>query len=532
MKHVVIVAHGRSGSTLLGGILNAIDGWHIKGENHNFAWHLYQSEQSLAAARKAAGDKSGLPTSVWHGIERVDADVFRQRIAGLLKVTLAENAPVTPLRCCGFKEIRFFEIFGHDPTGETLRAYLKFLGECLAPCKFVLLTRDPEATSRSAWWKNSDHDKVVREFAAFDQFCRQYAQAERAAAFHITYDDIVTRSATLDGLFDFLEAQLSPERLSTVLGTMHSYSVTTSSPAAIARARNTNTRHPDLIEADRLQANGMYVQAREAYGQAVRSMLAAGHADIPMDAVLRGGQRAFQPWTSRNHKIAYVSMPKVACTSFGRIIFEIENNAQFVKDKLTIHDYYRKREPVVPTLDAYSDFFKFAVIRDPVERFVSGYRNRVLKNLALAGRRGYRKGRIDNPDINLFAFDLDRWMEQNLEIFAHLCPQYLRLGPSLATYNAIVPIETTEAFVGQLSERVGRNLAMPTNNASDSHVGLFSLSPEALEHLIKVYSKDYALLAEYYTPERIRAKHAKAVPHPPLPPQQRPVRRWYDLLQQ
>ena len=44
---VLIVTYGRSGSTLLQGILNSIEGCLIRGENDNFCFALYQAHQSI-----------------------------------------------------------------------------------------------------------------------------------------------------------------------------------------------------------------------------------------------------------------------------------------------------------------------------------------------------------------------------------------------------------------------------------------------------------------------------------------------------
>ena len=81
MKYTLIVTHGRTGSTLLQGILNAIDGWHIKGENHNFAYGLYLSIQALtkSSEMRLKSDPSS-PTSPWFGIKEYDLEENRNQI--------------------------------------------------------------------------------------------------------------------------------------------------------------------------------------------------------------------------------------------------------------------------------------------------------------------------------------------------------------------------------------------------------------------------------------------------------------------
>ena len=49
---VFVITYGRSGSTLMQGILNSIDGFHIKGENNGFVFKLFESYQLLVNAKE------------------------------------------------------------------------------------------------------------------------------------------------------------------------------------------------------------------------------------------------------------------------------------------------------------------------------------------------------------------------------------------------------------------------------------------------------------------------------------------------
>ena len=89
MQHVLIVTHGRTGSTLLQGILNTIDGFHIKGENKNVAFHLFQSYKSLAAATALKElDDPYSPTNPWYGSADYNLDSYSQELGEALKKTL------------------------------------------------------------------------------------------------------------------------------------------------------------------------------------------------------------------------------------------------------------------------------------------------------------------------------------------------------------------------------------------------------------------------------------------------------------
>ena len=46
LDHVFVMTYGRSGSTLLMGILNSIPGWLLRGENRHAMRHLYDFHRS------------------------------------------------------------------------------------------------------------------------------------------------------------------------------------------------------------------------------------------------------------------------------------------------------------------------------------------------------------------------------------------------------------------------------------------------------------------------------------------------------
>lgn len=85
--------------------------------------------------------------------------------------------------------------------------------------------------------------------------------------------------------------------------------------------------------------------------------------------------------------LVYIPIPKNACTSIKQALHEIEFgylfNANLLEfnDYQEIHEYYQLRPHAftgVNRLKRKTNVTRFAVIRDPVERLISCYRNRVL----------------------------------------------------------------------------------------------------------------------------------------------------------
>src|SRR6266542_2209527 len=75
---VLIITYGRSGSTLLQGLLNSIEGCLVRGENYNFCYGLYRSYRSLRATHHRYGgrNRSSSPAHPWFGAELLSETRF------------------------------------------------------------------------------------------------------------------------------------------------------------------------------------------------------------------------------------------------------------------------------------------------------------------------------------------------------------------------------------------------------------------------------------------------------------------------
>ncbi|UCV16550.1 hypothetical protein [Quatrionicoccus australiensis] len=60
-KSILVVTYGRSGSTLLQGVLNTLPNVLIRGENHDFCWGLYLAWKSLIQTKTGFGMNSSSP---------------------------------------------------------------------------------------------------------------------------------------------------------------------------------------------------------------------------------------------------------------------------------------------------------------------------------------------------------------------------------------------------------------------------------------------------------------------------------------
>lgn len=232
-------------------------------------------------------------------------------------------------------------------------------------------------------------------------------------------------------------------------------------------------------------------------------------------ACRRLGVSAYQIHQIRlpEQKLIYLPIPKNACSSLKHALYEIEFDAEFdypYHERLgyrDIHDYYKKSSaPFVSAeqLAAEKEYTIFTVSRDPVKRFISGYRNRVidLGDLQKTAPALRRRGLPVKPDLNTFALNLEEYRAANTVIEHHSRPQHHFLGDSLAYIDRIFPIEKMDELK-QMLRNVKPDLTMRSEKSGGTEVGLRDLSASAFEKLLDFYEDDYYLLSDYYSRQAI-----------------------------
>ena len=205
---VFVVTYGRSGSTVLQNLLNAIPGYCIRGENGNAAYHLcrvideLQRQDNILMRREQAMGKGsfvgdlGKPTDPWYGAENINVDRFAK---SLFNGFCKEILTIPPqIRVAGFKEILYI----HDLT--FLPTQLEIMQTYFPRAKIVFLTRDHAQVANSSWWKNEDQVALLNQLNWADQVFKDYAESH-ADCFRLDYSVYAGGSGALVSLFDFLE---------------------------------------------------------------------------------------------------------------------------------------------------------------------------------------------------------------------------------------------------------------------------------------------------------------------------------------
>ncbi|SMO50432.1 sulfotransferase [Paracoccus laeviglucosivorans] len=210
--HAFIMTYGRSGSTLLQGLLNTIPDAEIRGENGNALFVLFLAVRALRQSQ-AHSAPSTEPTHPWYGASLIDYDSYE---AGLISQFKANVMPPSQGRSLtGFKEIRYQTMNSND-----LGKFLGFVRKHFPRTAFIINTRDlDEVVASNARAKHQVSETHIR---AADENFRHYAQENPDHAYHVHYDDYIADPSLLDGLFEFLGAPLDQAAVTQALATTHS----------------------------------------------------------------------------------------------------------------------------------------------------------------------------------------------------------------------------------------------------------------------------------------------------------------------
>lgn len=218
LQYLFVLTYGRSGSTLLQGVLNAIPGVLVRGENHQVLRHLWRFETEAREERDVQrrlrlrhGRLASGPTNSFYGIDGFPVTRARESIRRLALDTVLRPEPDT--RIVGFKEIRWEE--------PDVSAYVAWLRVVFPGARFVVNTRDLDDVARSKWW--ADRIDAREHLAAVEQRLLDVAADLDGAAYRVHYDDYVEDPARLQGLFTWLGVPFDLELVRRTLAVRHSY---------------------------------------------------------------------------------------------------------------------------------------------------------------------------------------------------------------------------------------------------------------------------------------------------------------------
>ncbi len=205
--------------------------------------------------------------------------------------------------------------------------------------------------------------------------------------------------------------------------------------------------------------------------------------------------------------LAYLPIPKCASTTLKHIFYSLNFNQEYSETIEQIHQFWYSHTDVLENLQNLDNYFKFTVIRDPIKRLLSCYRNQILyhKSLWLKSVQGKVKnaGLKWKPEINYFVENLEHYFQISDAINHHALPQSQYIGKDLGIYDLICPIENLENLRQIISQKANVEIEFPRLQTGGPKITLKDLTEKSLAKLIEFYAEDYQLLQDFYSVDAI-----------------------------
>lgn len=158
--------------------------------------------------------------------------------------------------------------------------------------------------------------------------------------------------------------------------------------------------------------------------------------------------------------------------------------------------------------DDMGAYYRFALTRDPIRRFLSMYVNRVTQKRELAANAPYAKSIMQaglpfDPDINMLVQHLDDYLGCHVSLLHHARPMMDFLGPDLSVYDRIADLSAMNTVVDEIkthwcrlgmAERAATASVPARMQRCGARLGLECLTPRSFEKLLDYYHADYAQL--------------------------------------
>lgn len=206
-------------------------------------------------------------------------------------------------------------------------------------------------------------------------------------------------------------------------------------------------------------------------------------------------------------KLTYVSVPKVACTSIKRMFFEIENGVPFSVFRSNghlwhIHEFYKGLAfPELPHR-RIAEHRRLAVLRDPVQRVLSCYSNRVLYHGKLSvkalGPALARAGLAPAPDLGEFVDRFEEYRAVSPDVLHHSQPLVHSLGDDPGFYAKVYDIRDLATFVADVGAHLGRELQLGRHQTGGPKFRPEDLTQPQRDRLMQIFAEDYRVWGRHF----------------------------------
>lgn len=213
-RHVVVVTYGRSGSTLVQGLLNGLPRTLVRGENNLYVLHLFRALAAVEQFRRLhLKHDPRSSSSAFYGLHEARPGAFVASTRDLLRRNLLGGVPPSEVDVLGFKEVLW-----HRVKVQEQEAFFDFLDKVLPGCLYVLNERDVDAVVDSGFWQARDRTEAlvaVERVQELQQFLRDTRPGRTLDVRYelLTSPDQATSDAVIRSIAEFVHGSCDEQLL-------------------------------------------------------------------------------------------------------------------------------------------------------------------------------------------------------------------------------------------------------------------------------------------------------------------------------
>jgi hypothetical protein len=205
LRYLFVVAYGRSGSTLVQGLLNTLPRTLVRGENNLYILPLYRAMASARDFKRKYGQGTTRPTSAFYGLPSLRPAHFAESTRDLVVAQLLGRARRADFDVVGFKEVRWQRIRKGEQAD-----FFDFMDEAFPGAQYVLNQRNFEDVAGSGFWQGREPGAVRHSVGRVEQIHEHLRSTRPDRVFDTRYelftaledDDAVEKQ--LRGLAEFV----------------------------------------------------------------------------------------------------------------------------------------------------------------------------------------------------------------------------------------------------------------------------------------------------------------------------------------
>jgi hypothetical protein len=150
-------------------------------------------------------------------------------------------------------------------------------------------------------------------------------------------------------------------------------------------------------------------------------------------------------------------------------------------------------------------FTRVAIVRDPLDRFTSLYRNRVLRKHGAASpywNKIVEHGLPYTPSLEFFVNEFEAYASLSKDIAHHSRPQIDFLGTSAAWYDHVFSFQDVNQLEKFLTNRIGEPQTLPheqgSSKYSNSEIAKKNLPRGSKRRIKKLFKDDYEVFGRFF----------------------------------